>query len=118
MSRASICSRNFAVAAARRCWGRGASPSAIRRFSQLEGLGAIADKGSDHTAKVIKVGKSKRVVHPVASALTLRVEAQPEEADSDAVTKVTDLVTESYRKSVTELQCSIWKLQKLPKLPI
>lgn len=72
----------LAVAAARRLLGQGSIPVSNQAlFSQLEGLGAIADKGKDHTAKVIKVGgKSKRVVHLVASALDIEVEAQPEEA--------------------------------------
>ena len=81
-----LLSRVLAVAAAIACWGRGI-PVSNQAFSQLEGLGAIADKGKDHTAKVIKVGQKQASRASVASALTLRLKPSRKRLDSDAVTK-------------------------------
>lgn len=55
----------IAVNAARRLLGSGSIPvSAQALYSQLEGLGVIADKGKDRTTKFVKVkGKSIRVLH-------------------------------------------------------
>lgn len=68
----------LAVAAARRLLGNGSIPvSAQALYSQLDGLGAIADKGKDKTAKVIKVqGKTKRVLHLKESALSAEDDVQ------------------------------------------
>lgn len=61
----------LAIAAVKRLLGHGSIPvSAQALYSQLEGLGVIAGKGKDRTAKVIKVqGTTKRVLHLKANSI-------------------------------------------------
>lgn len=70
----------LALAAARRLLGNGSIPvSAQALYSQLDGLGAIAEKGKDKATKLIKVsGKVSRVLHLKAQSVVGEQEEEPD----------------------------------------